>query len=283
MLTVNDLSFSYGSQKLFSGLELSLAAGGICGLLGKNGAGKTTLLKLLAGLLFPQQGVVQALGHCPAGRSRDFLCELFLVPEEFRLPAVTSMQYQRLFAPFYPRFDVDRYQTLLDEFGLDAQRNLTRCSFGQRKKCLLAFCLAAGCRLAFLDEPTNGLDIPSKSQFRRALASVATEDRLFIIATHQVRDLESLIDPVVILDEGRVIFNQTMEAVSRCLRVNLQDTPPVDDEALFYEKTLEGFRVVQENTGNDEAHMDLELLFNTVVQNRENVAAVFKRRSTHES
>jgi ABC-2 type transport system ATP-binding protein len=199
------------------------------------------------------------------------------------MPPVSPLQYQQLFAPFYPNFDTIRYVAYLKKFELDAQANLARCSFGQRKKCLLAFGLAANCRLTFLDEPTNGLDIPSKSQLRRALASVVTEDRLFIIATHQVRDLESLIDPVIILDQGRIIFNQTMAAISQRLWVRLLDAAPNADEVLYTEKTLEGFRVVLENPGAEETHIDLELLFNTVISNCENVAAIFERRSTHAS
>ena len=281
MITIQDLSFSYRAKELFARLDLSLPAGGICGLLGKNGAGKTTLLKLLAGLRFPRLGEIRVAGERPADRSPGFLQELFLVPEEFRLPAVSPLQYQWLFAPFYPRFDAERFSAYLEEFELDAQGNLARYSFGQRKKCLLAFGLAANCHLTLLDEPTNGLDIPSKSQFRRALASVLTEDRLFVIATHQVRDLESLIDPVVILDEGRVIFNRSLEEIAQRLRVGLLSAAPDPDEALYSEKTLEGYRVVLENPGDEEIHMDLELLFNTVIRSRERVAAVFEGRSTH--
>jgi len=281
MIAIEDLSFSYRATKLFSHLDLSVPAGGICGLLGKNGAGKTTLLKLIGGLRFPRLGEIRVAGERPADRSPRFLQDLFLVPEEFRLPSVSPLQYERLFAPFYRRFDAQRFSAYLEEFELDPRENLARCSFGQRKKCLLAFGLAADCRLTLLDEPTNGLDIPSKSQFRKALASVLTEERLFVIATHQARDLETLIDPVVILDEGRVIFNHPLEEVARHLRVDLLSAAPGPDEALYSEKTVEGYRVVQENAGDEETHMDLELLFNTVVRNHEKVAAVFERRSAH--
>ncbi len=283
MITIKDLEFSYPKKKLFAGLDLELSAGGICGLLGKNGAGKTTLLKLLAGLTFPHHGDIQVSGRRPADRSPTFLQDLFLIPEEFRLPAISPLKYQQLFAPFYPRFKAERFAAYLDEFELDAKNSMGQFSFGQRKKCLLAFALAANCRLTFLDEPTNGLDIPSKSQFRRALASVFTDERLFIIATHQVRDLESIIDPVVILDAGRIIFNRTSAEIAQGLEVTLLPTAPGTDAALYSEKTLEGYRVVRENKGDVETHMDLELLFNTIIQNHEKVATLFKRRSAHAS
>ncbi len=279
MIDIRNLAFSYRSEALFSDLGLSLQAGGICGLLGKNGAGKTTLLKLLAGLLFARQGEMRVLGQRPAKRSPGFLQQLLLIPEEFRLPPITPLQYQRLFAPFYPRFDPERFVGYLEEFELNARENLSRCSFGQRKKCLLAFGLAANCRLTLLDEPTNGLDIPSKRQFRRTLAGVLTEDRLFIIATHQVRDLEGLIDPVVILDQGRVIFNRSLEEISRSLRVSVLPEAPGADLALYSEKTVEGYLAVLENATDEETHMDLELLFNSVIHSRERVADVFERRA----
>ena len=283
MITIEDLTFSYPKKELFAGLDLALPAGGICGLLGKNGAGKTTFLKLLSGLVFPDHGRIRVCGHRPSLRSPAFLQDLFLIPEEFNLPAVSPLQYRRLYAPFYPRFDAERYAAYLEDFELEAGKNLRSYSFGQRKKCFLAFALAANCRLTFLDEPTNGLDIPSKSQFRRALASVFTEDRLFVIATHQVRDLESIIDPVVILDAGRIIFNQTSAEIALGLEVTFQPDPPDPQTALYSEKTLNGYRVVAENTGGGETHMDLELLFNTVIQNHAKVAAVFKNRIQQEA
>ncbi len=278
MITLKALSFSYRTKTLFSQLELSLPSGGICGVLGKNGAGKTTLLKLMAGLLFPKSGDIQVSHERPAERSPFFLQELFLVPEEFTLPPATPLEYQQLFAPFYPNFDKNRFLLYLNEFELNAKENLAKCSFGQRKKCLLAFGLAANCRLTLLDEPTNGLDIPSKSQFRRALATILDEDRLFLVATHQVRDLESLIDPVVILDEGSVVFNRTMEEITNRLSVDLLKDPPGSGEALYSEKTIKGYRAVVKNSGEEETHMDLELLFNAVIQSREAIAAVFEGR-----
>lgn len=277
MIEIKTLSFSYGRNALFSQLNLSLPSGNICGLLGKNGAGKTTLLKLLAGLLFPQAGETIISGERPAHRSPSFLQELILLPEEFSVPPVSAVQYQRLYAPFYPRFSSQLFFDYLKEFELEPDQNLDHSSFGQKKKFLLAFGLATDCRLILLDEPTNGLDIPSKRQFRRALASVLAEDRLFIIATHQARDLESLIDPVVILDEGQVIFNHSLEEISKRLTVRMQAKSPGLSEDIYSEKTLEGYLVVAENTTDEETHMDLELLFNAVIQNRETVSSLFQQ------
>jgi ABC-2 type transport system ATP-binding protein len=189
MIELSNLSFSYTRETLFSQLDLSLRPGNICGLLGKNGAGKTTLLKLLAGLLFPQKGKARIMGMRPNDRSPAFLQELSFLPEEFSLPSVSPKKYEQLYAPFYPRFRSALFSNYLSEFEIEPNQNLDRCSFGQKKKFLLAFGLSTDSRLTLLDEPTNGLDIPSKRQFRKALASVLTDDRLIVISTHQARDL----------------------------------------------------------------------------------------------
>lgn len=276
MIDIKNLSFSYKRNKLFSDLNLTLKPGGICGLLGKNGAGKTTLLKLMAGLLFPQNGSVSIMEKNPSKRQVEFLHDLVFLPEVFDLPPVTPRQYHMLYAPFYPKFDDNRLKALMEEFEITDNKKLNGFSYGQKKKFLIAFGLATNGRLLLLDEPTNGLDIPSKSQFRKAVASCLEDDRIFIISTHQARDLESLIDPVIILDEGRIIFNQSNEEISNRLKVSYLSRPPDLEEALFSEKTFEGYTVVTENHDQEVTHLDLEMLFNTVVNNRARISSLFK-------
>ena len=282
MIEINNLCFGYGRERLFSHLSLSLGSGNICGLLGKNGAGKTTLLKLMSGLLFPQDGESRILGYRPRDRSPHYLQELLLLPEEFSLPSVSPLEYERLYAPFYPRVNSDLFSQYLVEFDLEPRKNVNGYSYGQKKKFLLAFGLATECKFLLLDEPTNGLDIPSKRQFRKALASVFTEDRLVIISTHQVRDLENLIDPVIILDGGQIVFNHTLEEISNHLSVRLQQQPPDPEDVLYSEKTLEGYLVVTKNTDKEETKIELELLFDTVTENREKVSMVFDQEATYE-
>lgn len=275
MIDIKNLSFSYKRNKLFSDLNLTLSPGGICGLLGKNGAGKTTLLKLMAGLLFPQGGSISIMAKKPSKRPVEFLQDLVFLPEVFDLPPVTPKQYQMLYSPFYPKFDDGRFRSLMDEFEVTDNKKLNGFSYGQKKKFLIAFGLATNGRLLLLDEPTNGLDIPSKSQFRKAVAACLEDDRIFIISTHQARDLESLIDPVLILDEGRIIFNQTNEEISNRLKVSYKSSAPEPEATLFSEKTFEGYTVVTENYDHEDSHVDLEMLFNTVVNNTARIATIF--------
>lgn len=229
MISLQNLSFKYKpTEDLFYKLNLEIKTGTICGLLGKNGTGKTTLLRLIAGLLFPQQQgkckesgesncKVKVLDCTPSHRTPQFLQEIYFLPEEFYLPGVTAHTYVNIFSPFYPKFNRDELLHFLQEFDLPYTKKLTTLSYGQKKKFLVAFALATNCKLLLLDEPTNGLDIPSKGQFRRLLAASLTEQKTIIIATHQVRDLQNLLDTVVILDDGKIAFNQSLQDVANRL------------------------------------------------------------------
>jgi ABC-2 type transport system ATP-binding protein len=277
MIKIENLSFSYNQkQSLFEALSLTLPSGNIYGLLGKNGAGKTTLLKLICGLLFPKKGKINVLGLQPRDRYPQFLSEVFLIPEEFDLPSLNMECFVRLYSAFYPRFSNDLFKDCIHEFGLPGGQMLSTMSYGQKKNFLLSFGLATHCRLLLMDEPSNGLDIPSKSQFRKIVASTINEERSFIISTHQVRDMENLIDPIIILDEGKIIFCQDFERISGKLCISKQTEPPDERNVLYYESSLGGYTVVKENTDHKESRMNLEILFNAVISNRQKINEIFK-------
>ena len=275
MIEIKNMSFGYKRQRLFSGLDLSLEPGNIYGLLGKNGAGKTTLLKLICGLRFPQGGACRIMGYDPAQRPAHLLEDICFLSEDLYVPPILPGFFETLYAPLYPRFSHEAFQEYLREFELDTSKRLSEMSYGQKKKYLIAFGLASRSRVLLLDEPTNGLDIPSKSQFRRLLARAVGEDQVILISTHQVRDMENLIDPIIILDEGRVIFQQPLREASRRLAVSVERSEPSDGGALYVEKTLGGYVVVRPSAGGEETNVDLEILFNTVVASREKVEALF--------
>jgi ABC-2 type transport system ATP-binding protein len=231
MIDIHSLSFGYGRGKLFNKLELRLEGGHAYGLLGLNGAGKTSLLKLMAGALIPGSGEIQAYGRVPARREAAHLADVAFVPEDPWLPAITPAQWLSRWAVFRPAFDRVRFEELRREFALLEEKPLSKLSYGQRKKFALAAALAGGARAVLLDEPTNGLDIPSKMQFRKALATSVSEDRTFVVSTHQVRDLENLIDPILILDKGELAFELSGDEIASGL-------------ASARMPGLEGFRIV---------------------------------------
>lgn len=275
MVKIKNLSFGYGKEKLFIDLNVQLVPGNIYGLLGKNGAGKTTMLKLISGLRYPGDGECLVLDYIPQKRIPGMLEELYFIPEEFYVPPITMRTYEKIYAAFYPRFDRKALAEYIKEFDLNSKKKLTELSYGQKKKFLLSFGIATNCRLFLLDEPTNGLDIPSKSQFRKILASALTDDRIILISTHQVRDMENLIDPIIILEDGQIIFNRYIHDISKHLIIQTEHDLPAAGDALYSSKVLGGYAVVKKNRSGEESGMDLETLFNAVTANREKINELF--------
>lgn len=274
---VNQLAFSYGREALFSSLDVGLQRGSMYGLLGKNGAGKTTLLKLIAGLLFPQDGSINVFGEDPTNRTPGLLADIFFLPEEFYLPALSVREYVSVYAPFYPKFDHEMLDRQLKEFDIRIEKKLNALSYGQKKKFLIAFGLASRASLCLLDEPTNGLDIPSKSQFRKVVASSLNEDRIFIISTHQVRDMEFLIDPVIIIDEGKIIFQESYDDIVSRLTIKHVRSLPEDAQVIYSQEEINGYKIVTSQDGSEETTIDLETLFNAVLSDPIRMAEVFSR------
>jgi ABC-2 type transport system ATP-binding protein len=264
MIEITNLSFSYRKQPtLFSGLSLNENPGSIIGLLGKNGAGKSTLLKLITGLLKVQENSISVMGEIPFSRNPAFLEEVCFIPEEYDLPSIKIREYVKAYSVFYPRFSHKKLADILLGFELDSSSSLSKLSYGQKKKFLIAFALATNCRLLILDEPTNGLDIPSKAIFRRVVAGSLNEDQLVIISTHQVKDVENLIDKIVILDSGRIILQQSVLEISDKYAFMVTNSSDEKD-ILYHEVDPGGYKVIKPCNGVI-TEVDIELLFNAAI------------------
>lgn len=265
MIEISDLTFGYSKKRLlFNNLNLSLKAGHIYGLLGKNGAGKSTLLKNIAGLAFPLKGRCTVKGFETSKRLPAFLQEIFFIPEEMYLPSLTPAQFVKSTAHFYPNFNYEDFLRMLNEFEVPADSRLNKLSFGQQKKVIIAFGLATNTSLLIMDEPTNGLDIPSKSQFRKIIASALTESRCIIISTHQVRDLDSLIDSLIVLHKQEIILNSSLDTISEKLKFTSSSSANGKD-VLYAEENLGGINTIIANTDESFSKVDMELLFNSII------------------
>lgn len=263
MITLKELSFSYSRKKeVLDRINLEVGSGHICGLLGKNGEGKTTLLNLLSGQIFPDQGSCLVLEEIPSERNARFLQQIFLLPEEISMPEVTAIEYIKMYAAFYPTFRDDICKACVESFEINLSDRLSKMSQGQRKKVAITLALAAHTPLLLMDEPTNGLDIPSKATFRRLVASLIDDNQTVIISTHQVRDLESLIDTVLILDQRRILLNKTLNEIGEKLYFG----PLLPEEkALYSEPTPQGTIGVTAREDKEETAVSLELLFNAAI------------------
>ncbi len=264
MVRIRNLHFGYSRRvPLFENLSLALDQGHIYGLLGKNGAGKSTLLKNIVGLAFPQAGTCEVNGRPAAARLPATLEDLFFLPEELHVPALTADQFVAHTAGFYPKFSSVMFHRYLAELEVPRQVKLPKLSFGQQKKFMIAFALATNTGLLIMDEPTNGLDIPSKVQFRKLMAGALSEERCMIISTHQVRDLDSLIDTVLVVHNRQIVLNSALDALAE--RLTFGTAGPADGAgALYAEPSVRGRQVIRPNPGGAYGKVDLELLFNAV-------------------
>jgi ABC-2 type transport system ATP-binding protein len=277
MVTIEDLTFWYSKQnRIFEKLNLELDAGHIYGLLGKNGAGKTTLLKLICGLSFPKSGTVAIDRLIPARREPGFLVNIFLVPEEISVPSLTPGKFSELHGGFYPAFDPAQFREFLEKFEVNANRNFSGMSHGQKKKAMTAFALATNTRYLFLDEPTNGLDIPSKAAFRSMLAASFSEERTIILSTHMVRDLESLIDSVIILENSRIILNQTLDQIAQKMTFSHSSLSSSPGEMIYSVKSELGPTTISLNPSGIAGNVDLEALFNTCINIPDKISTYFE-------
>jgi len=281
MIQLTNINFGYSKKRLlFENLTLELSRGHIYGLLGKNGAGKTTLLKLISGLRFISNGSAVVLNENPALRKPKMLQEISFLPEELYTPALKIKDFVKAYAPFYPNFNHPQFQEYLNIFEIPNQNEkIDKMSFGQKKKVMIAFSLACNTKILIMDEPTNALDIPSKAIFRKIMASVATEDRIVIISTHQVRDLHSLIDAIIILDSGKVILNESTETITEKLAFEVIENTESDTHILYEEDNVRGKVVVRENIQQKETKLDIELLFNAVMLNKELIQHIFNPKN----
>ena len=276
MLSINDLTFSYNKQygDLFHNLSFELNEGNVYGLLGKNGSGKTTLINLMCGLLTPKSGEVTLDEVNVRQRLPKTMSNLFLVPEEFDLPNLTLKRYVSINAPFYPKFSMDDMQRYLDIFDMGSDMNvkLQSLSMGQKKKVLLAFAFATNTRVLIMDEPTNGLDIPSKSQFRKLVTTGMTDEKMMLISTHQVRDISEILDHVTIIDKSNVLLNTSIADVMSRLAFRPMHE---GDQPLFTLPSVMGSLVVVPAQPGEETAVDLEMLFNATLQNPDAINQLF--------
>jgi len=279
MIDIKNLEFSFGKERLFRDLNLGIKSGSICGILGKNGAGKSTLLNLAAGLLNKYRGSINVNGYVPRKRNVSMLESLYMIPEKIYVPPLTGKNYTKLFSPFYPKFSNIQFDSLTKEYELNLGKKLTQMSLGQQKKFIIAFALSTNCSLLLLDEPTNGLDIPSKKQFRRSLINSFNEDQLILISTHQVRDLEDVLDQIVILDDGKIVFNYSTEEIENNL-VQFNSFSEITDSSIIYsEKSIGGYTYLGSKSleSYQQCTVDVELLFNAAISNSHELSRTFDR------
>lgn len=272
MIQIQDLSYKYSgaSENVFDGLSLEFGEGRIYGLLGRNGVGKSTLLYLMSGLLMPRQGRIVIDGQEPRLRQPSLLEEVCFVPDEFALPGISLSQYVKFYGRMYPRFSQEVFDDCLRDFEMTDVKRLGELSLGQKKRVMVSFALATRCSVLLMDEPTNGLDIPAKNLFRKLVARHMADDQTIVVSTHQVHDVDALLDHIVIMGRASdaILLNASIADLQERYAFQYRSMSEPCDDALYFEPTPQGRAVVVANTTGEETTVNLELLFNAVVKGK---------------
>ncbi|MBR4988689.1 MAG: ATP-binding cassette domain-containing protein [Bacteroidaceae bacterium] len=262
MIEIKNLSFAYSGTDVLDNISTAFEQGRVYGLLGANGVGKSTLFKLLCGLLTTKRGKIDIDGYSPADRHPGFLSKIFYIPEDFEGPAVSIKNYASGISSFYSKYDENLLHSLLNDFDIDINRKFTSLSLGQRKRAILSIALAMNTEYLLLDEPTNGLDIPAKAEFRKMVAKAMDDNRTIIISTHQVKDVENLLDHIMILDKRCVLLDSSVADIQQQYSFDVTMQRPAD--ALYCEEGLGGYCSISNNTTDEESRINIELLFNYI-------------------
>ena len=281
MIRINNITLSYRrkADDVLTNLSLSIEPGAIYGLLGLNGEGKSTLLHLMAGVLTPNAGNITIDDVDVRLRRPSTLSKLFIVPEEFSLPEISLENYVRINAPLYPNFNRDDMERYLKEFGLNSNINLKGLSMGQKKKVFISFALAANTPVMLMDEPTNGLDIPGKSTFRKVISMAASDDRTIIISTHQVRDIDKLLDHIIVMFNHKLLLNEPISEISRRLAFVESNDAELVEKALYCQSSVAGKSLVLPNDNDDDSEVNLETLFNLAIEKPEVITQLFNHKN----
>lgn len=276
MIEIKDLAFSYGKMPILKSITTTLEEGRIYGLLGENGVGKTTLLTLLCGLKKVCSGSITTDGENPFDRTPTLLQNQFYLPDEVLPVAMKAECFAKERGAFWPDYDHAKFLEIMKEFENDPAKKMNQMSAGQLKKTYISLALACGCKYIFMDEPTNGLDIPSKTQFRSAIMKYTSDDSTIVISTHQVRDLENIIDPIIILDRQDVLLNASVEEITSKLYFDYGTQ--LHPESLYSEQLPGGFIQVRPNTTGEDSKINVEALFNAVHKNKELIKGMFNNK-----
>ena len=275
MITIKKLGFSYGDHVVLKDISMELQEGRIYGLLGENGVGKTTLLTLLAGLKKTGEGTIDIDGFNPFDRKPSFLSEIYYLPDEVPAARTSALSFAADCGQFWTKFDLNKFREIMQVLENDEKMRMDRMSYGQLKKTYISFALACNTKYLFMDEPTNGLDIPSKAQFRKAVSKYTSDESTLLISTHQARDLEAIIDPIIILDRRDVLLNASLDEIAEKLYFDYSSE--VDPNALYQEMVPGGNIQVSLNTTGAESKVNIEALFNAVLLHKGAIKEMFNK------
>lgn len=225
VIEINSLNKKYGYKKVLENVSLSLESGTIVGLLGPNGCGKTSMIKILAGLIKDYEGSVLIDGRAPDEYTKSIVSYL---PEKTyladNLRARDALDY---FEDFYSDFNRKKAEQLLSQFKLDPNQKIKSMSKGMQEKVQLILVMSRSAKVYLLDEPLGGLDPASRKAMLDIILNNYSENSVVLISTHLINDVERIFDRVVMVGDGRILIDDTVD--------NIRQTNGKSVEELFEE------------------------------------------------
>ena len=210
-IEISNLTKKFGDLTALDDVTVSLEQGQIVGLLGPNGSGKTTLIKILNGLLQPTSGGVTINGIAPGVETKKVVAYL---PDRNALPDyMTASQLMDIYEDFFEDFDRLKAEAMVDDLGIDRKQTMKKMSKGTKEKLQLCLVMARQAEVYLLDEPIGGVDPATRDYILRTIISNYNEDAVVLISTHLIADVETVLDDVVFLKEGRIVLHKAADEI----------------------------------------------------------------------
>lgn len=242
-IEVSDLAVHYGSVEAVSGVSFAVDNGEIVALLGPNGAGKTSTVETLEGYRRPTSGTVRVLGIDPVKDHSRLTPRIGVMPQAGGIyPGIRPLEALQLFSSYYDR--AEKPAELLERVGLTHKRSTPwrRLSGGEQQRLSLALALVGRPEVAFLDEPTAGIDVGGRQAIRGIVQDLRQSDVAVLLTTHDLEEAERVADRIVIIDKGRVVASGTPAQLMRSSEndvIRFSAPPALDAAALG--RALHGF------------------------------------------
>lgn len=210
-IEISNLTKKFGDLTALDDVTVSLEQGQIVGLLGPNGSGKTTLIKILNGLLQPTSGSVTINGNTPGVETKKVVAYL---PDRNALPDyMTASQLMDIYEDFFEDFDRLKAEAMVDDLGINRKQTMKKMSKGTKEKLQLCLVMARQAEVYLLDEPIGGVDPATRDYILRTIISNYNENAVVLISTHLISDVESVLDDVVFLKDGRVVLHKAADEI----------------------------------------------------------------------
>ena len=210
-IEISNLTKKFGDLTALDDVTVSLEQGQIVGLLGPNGSGKTTLIKILNGLLQPTSGSVTINGSAPGVETKKVVAYL---PDRNALPDyMTASQLMDIYEDFFEDFDRQKAEAMVDDLGINRKQTMKKMSKGTKEKLQLCLVMARQAEVYLLDVPIGGVDPATRDYILRTIISNYNENAVVLISTHLIADVESVLDDVVFLKDGRVVLHEAADEI----------------------------------------------------------------------